>query len=126
MSTNRLAAVALAVVALAAPLDALAWVVVRAAPVYYAPRPVVVVAPMPVYVAPAPVYVAPAPVYVAPPPQGQSILTTRLPIGTNLGTLPPGCNGMTVNGGFYYQCGVNWMRPLEGPNGSYFSVVPPP
>jgi len=125
MRKTHLAAVVLALTALTTPLEALAWVVVRAAPVYYAPRPVVVVAPPPVYVAPAPVYVAPAPVY-APPPQAPSILTTRLPVGTNFMTLPQGCNGMTVNGQFYYQCGVNWMKPFQGPSGAYFSVVPPP
>jgi hypothetical protein len=125
MRTNPFAAVTLAVAALVAPVDALAWVVVRAAPVYYAPRPVVVVAPVPVYVAPAPVYVAPVPVYVPPQPP-PSLLTTKLPLGTNISTLPDGCNSMTVNGTPYYQCGVNWMRAFEGPTGIYFSVVPSP
>lgn len=124
MRTNRFASVTLAVAFLAAPLDALAWVVVRAPPVYYAPRPVVVVPP-PVYVAPAPVYVAPAPVGASPPPP-PSILTTTLPKGTNFSTLPQGCNGMTVNGKLYYQCGVNWMRPFEAQGSTYFTVVPPP
>jgi hypothetical protein len=121
---NQLAALSLVVGALAAPGAALAWVVVRAAPVYYAPRPVVVVAPMPVYVAPPPVYVAPAPVY--PPPQAPSILTTNLPVGTNFMTLPQGCNGIPVNGQLYFQCGVNWMKPVQGPSGTYYSVVLPP
>jgi len=118
MRTNPFAAVILAVAALAAPVNAHAWVVVRAAPVYYAPRPVVVVAPVPVYVAPAPVYLPPQP-----PP---SLLTTKLPLGTNISTLPNGCNSMTVNGQPYYQCGVNWMKAFGGPTGIYFSVVPPP
>ena len=123
MRTRDVVAAALALVVLSTPVDAHAWVVVRARPVYFAPRPVVVVAPAPVYVAPAPVYVAPQPAYVNPQP-APSILTTDLPVGTNFMTLPQGCNGMTVNGQFYYQCGVNWMRTFEGPNGTYFSVVP--
>lgn len=125
MRTRNLAAAGLALAALVAPLHARAWVVVRAAPVYVAPRPVVVVAPVPMYVAPPPVYVAPAPVYVNPQPP-PSILTTPLPIGTALGTLPGGCNAMTVNGQAYYQCGVNWMKPFAGSQGTYYGVVPAP
>jgi hypothetical protein len=125
MRPRHFAAVTLALATLAAPLIARAWVVVRAAPVYYAPRPVVVVAPVPVYVAPVPVYVTPAPAYVA-PQQVPNVLTTSFPVGTNFMTLPQGCNAMTIYGQAYYQCGVNWMRPFQGPNGTYFSVVPPP
>jgi hypothetical protein len=80
---------------------------------------------MPVYVAPPPVYVAPAPAY-PPPPQAPSILTTNLPVGTNFMSLPQGCNGIPVNGQLYFQCGVNWMKPVQGPSGTYYSVVPPP
>jgi len=118
MRINQIVAGALALIGLAASPEARAWVVVRAAPVYVAPRPVVVVAPAPVYVAPAPVYV--------PPPAAPSLLTTQLPIGTNISTLPSGCNALTANGRAYYQCGVNWMRAFEGPGGVYYSVVPPP
>jgi len=121
MRTNHLAAVALAMAGLAVPLNARAWVVVRAAPVYYAPRPVVVVAPAPVVVvAPPPVY------YPPPPPPPPNPLTTYLPINTTMWALPPGCNAVSVAGNAYYQCGVNWMRPFEGANGIYYSVVPPP
>jgi hypothetical protein len=118
MRKHPLVAVTIVLAALAAPLIARAWVVVRAAPVYYAPRPVVVVAPVPVYVAPAPAYVAPQ--------QVPTVLTTSFPVGTNFMTLPQGCNALTIHGQPYYQCGVNWMRPFQGPNGTYFSVVPPP
>jgi hypothetical protein len=125
MRNHPRVAVTIVLAALAAPLIARAWVVVRAAPVYYAPRPVVVVAPVPVYVAPVPVYVTPAPAYVA-PQQVPNVLTTSFPVGTNFMTLPQGCNALTIHGQPYYQCGVNWMRPFQGPNGTYFSVVPPP
>jgi len=119
MRTNHLTvAVALALAALATPLDGRAWVVVRAAPIYVAPRPVVVVAPAPVVVVPAPVYA-----YPPPPPNP---LTTRLPFNTTMWTLPPGCNALSVSGNPYYQCGVNWMRPYQSANGTYYSVVPPP
>lgn len=122
MRTDCLAAATLTLAALAIPLNAQAWVVVRARPVYVAPRPVVVVAPPPtVVVVPAPAYVPPAP-----PPPPQSILTTSLPVGTNFMTLPNGCNAMTIYGKQYFQCGVNWMRPNQSPNGTYYSVVPPP
>jgi hypothetical protein len=125
MRTRHLAAVTLTLAAFAAPPDASAWVVVRAAPVYYAPRPVVVVVPPPVYVAPVPVYVTPAPAYVN-PQQVPNVLTTSFPVGTNFMTLPQGCNAMTIYGQAYYQCGVNWMKPFQGPSGPYFSVVPAP
>jgi len=118
MRPRHLAAIAFAVAAAATPPAARAWVVVRAAPVYVAPRPVVVVAPAPVYVVPAPVYA-----YPPPPPNP---LTTPLPINTTMWALPPGCNAVQVAGTAYYQCGVNWMRPVASASGTYYSVVPPP
>jgi hypothetical protein len=117
MRNGHLAAAALALAALATPLDARAWFFVRARPVY--------VVPAPVYVAPAPVYVAPAPVYVN-PQEIPNVLTTKLPIGTSMWTLPNGCNAMTVNDQAYYQCGVNWMKMFFGSEGAYYGVVPPP
>ncbi len=118
MRNRHLAVAALALSTLATPREARAWVVVRAGPVYVAPRPVVVVAPAPVVVVPAPAYA-----YPPPPPNP---LTTQLPINTTMWALPPGCNAVSVAGQLYYQCGVNWMSPHMGPQGTYYSVVPPP
>ncbi len=116
MRTSPLALVlALAAVA---PGGARAWVVVRA-PVYYAPRPVVVVAP-------APVYVAPAPVYVSPPPPPQPPPSAQLPVDTSMWTLPPGCLQVSVNGQTYFQCGPNWLKAFQSDRGTYYAVVPAP
>ena len=102
---------AVAIVALAAPLGAAAWVVVRA-PVYVAPPPMVV--------APAPVYVAPPP----PPPPPQS--TTVLPVNTTMWVLPAGCLKVGVGGKTYFQCGPNWLVALQSDKGTYYAVVPAP
>lgn len=65
---------------------------------------------------PAPVYVQ-QPTYVA---QG------NLPIGTQVATVPPGSNYMTVNGTNYYQYGATWYQPFYGSSGVYYQVVPAP
>jgi hypothetical protein len=124
MRTKPLVAAAVSLAALAAPLGAQAWVVVRA-PVYYAPRPVYV-APMPVVVAPAPVYVEPAPVYVAPPPPSAPAATQALPVNTTMWTLPSGCLTVSVNGQELFQCGPNYLKALPSDRGTYYAVVPPP
>jgi len=102
-----------AMVAAVLPAAARAWVVVRA-PVY--------VAPVPVMVAPVPVAVAPVPVYVPPPPPPAAVL----PINATLWSLPPGCLKVFVSGVPFYQCGPNWLRPVQSDAGTYYAVVPPP
>jgi hypothetical protein len=111
---------ALGLAALVAPGVGAAMVVVRH-PVYVAPRPVVVVAPAPVYVAPAPVYVAPAPQPAPPPP-----LTTALPVNSTMWVLPSGCLKIAMGKQPYYQCGPNYLKPIQSDQGLYYAVVPPP
>jgi hypothetical protein len=139
MRTIRLAA-ALALVAVATPRDARAWIAVHAGfgcwhPVYAAPLAGAMVAgamvgaaaarAAPVYTYPPPVYSYPAPVYDYPPPAPDP-LTIKLPVNSTMWTLPHGCNAMTVAGQSYHQCGVNWMKPYFGANGTYYGVVPAP
>lgn len=88
------------------PAVARAWVVVRA----------------PVYVAPVPVMVAPVPVYAPPTPPPAGVL----PINATLWALPPGCLKVFVNGAPFFQCGPNWLRPVQSDAGTYYAVVPPP
>jgi hypothetical protein len=120
MRTSHLA-ISLAVAALVGPGAASAVVVVRHA-VYVAPHPVVVVAPVPVYVAPPPttVYVAPAP--QAPPPP----LTSALPVNTTMWVLPSGCMKVAFSGQTFFQCGPNWLKPIQSDKGPYYAVVPAP
>jgi hypothetical protein len=122
MNVRNLAA-ALALAALAVPLHASAWVVVRA-------RPVVVVPVAPVYVAPAPVYVAPAPVVVtpapAPAPPAAPPLTERVPVNTTMWTLPSGCTPVSASGKSYFICGPNWLTAIKSDKGTYYAVVAPP
>jgi hypothetical protein len=113
---------ALALAALAVPGVGAAMVVVRH-PVYVAPHPVVVVAPAPVYVAPAPVYVAPPPQAAPPPPPP---LTTALPVNSTMWVLPSGCLKIAMGGQPYYQCGPNYLKPIQSDKGTYYAVVPPP
>jgi hypothetical protein len=113
MNVRNLAA-ALALAALAVPLHASAWVVVRA-------RPVVVVPVAPVYVAPAPVYVAPAPAPPAAPP-----LTEKVPVNTTMWTLPSGCTPVSASGKNYFLCGPNWLTAIKSDKGTYYAVVAPP
>jgi hypothetical protein len=47
---------------------------------------------------------------------------TTLAIGTNLNSLPGGCNRVMFNSIQYYQCGSSWMRAYSG----YYQVVPAP
>jgi hypothetical protein len=119
MRTGQLAATAaLALAALAAPLDVQAWVVVR--------HPVAVVGV--VAVATHPVYVAPAPVVVvaAPAPAGAPPLTEKVPVNTTMWTLPSGCTPVSASGTSYFLCGPNWLRAVQSDKGTYYAVVAPP
>jgi hypothetical protein len=121
MRTSQLAATAaLALAALAAPLDVQAWVVVRH-PV--AVVGVVAVATHPVYVAPAPVVVVAAP---APAPAGAPPLTEKVPVNTTMWTLPSGCTPVSASGTSYFLCGPNWLRAVQSDKGTYYAVVAPP
>jgi len=31
-----------------------------------------------------------------------------------------------VNGAPFFQCGPNWLRPVQSDAGTYYAVVPPP
>ena len=43
-------------------------------------------------------------------------------IGTNLNSLPSGCQSLNINGIQYFQCSSGWMRSY----GNYYQVVPAP
>jgi hypothetical protein len=120
MHPSRLAVLALAVAALAAPHQARAWVVVRAAPVVFVPV-------APVYVAPAyattTVYVDPAP---TPAPQAAPAITQKLPVNTTMWTLPSGCTPVSSSGVNFFVCGPNWLRAIPSDKGTYYAVVAPP
>ena len=47
-------------------------------------------------------------------------------VGTQVATLPGGCERMTVNGTTYYQCGSSWYKPGFGADGVYYQAVPVP
>jgi len=46
----------------------------------------------------------------------------RMAIGTNLNSLPSGCESLNINGIQYFQCSSGWMRSY----GNYYQVVPAP
>lgn len=48
--------------------------------------------------------------------------SSTIAIGTNLNSLPSGCQLVVINSIQYYQCGANWFRQYTG----YFQVVPAP
>jgi hypothetical protein len=103
MRTGQLAATAaLALAALAAPLDVQAWVVVR--------HPVAVVGV----------------VAVAPAPAGAPPLTEKVPVNTTMWTLPSGCTPVSASGTSYFLCGPNWLRAVQSDKGTYYAVVAPP
>jgi hypothetical protein len=52
--------------------------------------------------------------------------TTSYPMGTIVGTLPPGATMASVNGKTYYTSGNTWFSPAYGANGVYYTVVPNP
>jgi hypothetical protein len=118
MRTSHLAAAALALAVLALPVDATAWVVVRA-------RPVVIVPVAPVYV--APVYTTTTTVYTEPAPAPKPPpLTEKLPVNTTMWTLPSGCTPVSSAGTSYFVCGQNWLRAVPSDKGTYYAVVAPP
>ena len=47
-------------------------------------------------------------------------------VGTQVASLPGGCERMTVNGTTYYQCGSSWYKPGFGADGVYYQAVPVP
>jgi hypothetical protein len=47
---------------------------------------------------------------------------SSIPIGTNLNSLPSGCQLVVINSIQYFQCGSSWLRQYTG----YFQVVPAP
>lgn len=61
----------------------------------------------------------------APPPQAAAI-TSPLPVGSKLSSLPPGCTNAVVKSVEYYGCGPNWFKPVFGSSGVYYQVVPQP
>ena len=48
--------------------------------------------------------------------------SSAIAIGTNLNSLPSGCQSVIINSIQYFQCGSSWLRPYTG----YFQVVPAP
>ena len=100
MRTRHLAAALASAVlaALAIPVEASAWVVVRA-PVYVHPVAVVVVAPA---------------------------LTEKLPVNSTMWTLPSGCTAVSSSGANYFVCGPNWLKAIPSDKGTYYAVVAPP
>lgn len=121
MRTTHLTAV-FALGVLLTPLAADAVVVVRHA-AYVHPHAVVVVPAPVVVVAPAPVVVVatPAPQPAPPPP-----LTSALPVNTTMWVLPSGCMKVSLSGQTLFQCGPNWLKPIQSDKGAYYAVVPPP
>jgi hypothetical protein len=121
MRTSHLAVVAVTVAALGAPLQARAWVVVRARPVVFVPMAPVYVAP--VYATTTTVYVDPAP---SPTPQAAPAITEKLPVNTTMWTLPSGCTPVSSSGTNFFVCGPNWLKAIPSDKGTYYAVVPPP
>jgi hypothetical protein len=124
MRTRTLAAAALAMATLAAPLAADAYVVVRV-------RPVVVVPVAPVYVAPVyattTVYTQPAPAPApAPAPKPAPALTEKVPVNTTMWTLPSGCTPVSSSGSNFFVCGPNWIKAIPSEKGTYYAVVAAP
>lgn len=125
MRTSLFAA-ALTLLGLAVPLEAEAFVVVRARAFYHPVAVVAVAAAVaaPVYYPPTTVVVTsqPAPQPAAPP------LTTPLPLNTTMWSLPSGCNTVASGAQTFYICGPNWLKAYPGVNGSptYYGVVAPP
>jgi hypothetical protein len=115
---------ALALLGMAVPNHASAYVVVRAG-VYV--RPVAVVAVAPVYYAPPPTTVV-VTSQAVPAPAPAPALTTQLPLNTTMWTLPSGCSKVSAANQAYFLCGPNWLKAYPGVNGtpSYYGVVAPP
>lgn len=53
-------------------------------------------------------------------------ITSPLPIGSQLSSLPAGCSNAVVKSVEYYSCGPNWFKPMFGNSGVYYQVVPQP
>ncbi len=49
-----------------------------------------------------------------------------VPVGTQSGSLPPGCQNVAVNNAQFYQCGSSWYKPFFGPTGVYYQAVQSP
>ena len=47
-------------------------------------------------------------------------------VGSEVATLPQGCQARNVNGVMAYENGGVWYKPFFGPNGVYYQVMPPP
>ena len=64
----------------------------------------------------------------SPPTSAQQPLsiTSPLPMGTQLSSLPAGCTNAVVKSVEYYGCGPNWFKPVFGSSGVYYLVVKPP
>jgi hypothetical protein len=46
--------------------------------------------------------------------------------GTQVTSLPAGCQSRNVNGIVAYECNGVWYRPYLGTSGVYYEVLPPP
>jgi hypothetical protein len=53
-------------------------------------------------------------------------ISSPLPMGTQLSSLPAGCTNAVVKSVEYYGCGPNWFKPVFGGGGVYYQVVPQP
>jgi hypothetical protein len=130
MRASHLAA-ALAAAALATPLEASAWVVVRAG--FYHPVAAVAVVSAAAYSAPVyatpyygyPYYAAPVTV-AAPAPPPAPALNEKVPVNTTMWTLPSGCTPVSASGKSYFLCGPNWLTEIKSDKGNYYAVVAPP
>ncbi len=47
-------------------------------------------------------------------------------VGSEVATLPQGCQARNVNGVMAYESNGIWYKPFFGPNGVYYQVMPPP
>ncbi|HUL10895.1 MAG TPA: hypothetical protein VLU73_01845, partial [Methylococcaceae bacterium] len=64
----------------------------------------------------------------APPPSAAQPtgITSPLPMGTQLSSLPASCTNAVVKSVEYYGCGPNWFKPVFGGSGVYYQVVKQP
>jgi hypothetical protein len=118
-----LLAAALAAAALAIPLEAGAWVVVRRGFHPVATVAVVSAVTHPVYYAPPPTTVV---VAAEPAPPAAPPLTEKVPVNTTMWTLPSGCTPVSASGKSYFICGPNWLTAIKSDKGTYYAVVAPP